>query len=42
MHLRGQGFEQEGEDLVNLLGINDVVVVEDEDDLIGEGGNLVD
>ena len=35
VHLRRQVFEQKGQGLVDRLGINDVVVVEDEDELSG-------
>ena len=36
--LRWQMLEQKGEGLVNRFGINHVVVVKDEDELVREGG----
>jgi hypothetical protein len=41
MHLGRQVIEQEGEGLVNWLGFDEVVIVEGEDNPVGEGGNLV-
>ena len=42
MHLRRQMLDQKGEGVVNRPGLNQVVVVKDEDEAFGEGGDLVD
>ena len=42
VHLRRQVLEQKGEGMVNRLGIDHVVVVEDEDELVREGGDLIE
>ena len=42
VHLRRQVLDQKGEGVVNRLGLNQVVVVEDEDEAFREGGDLVD
>ena len=42
VHLRRQVLEQKGEGLVNRFGIDHVVVVQDEDEIVREGGDLVE
>src|SRR3990172_4886909 len=42
VHLWRQMLEQKGEGLVNRFGINKMVVVKDEDEIIREGGDLVE
>jgi hypothetical protein len=41
VHLWWQVLEQKGEGVVDGLGFDQVVVIEDEDNPIGEGGDLV-
>ena len=42
VHPRRQVLEQEGEGIVDRFGIDRVVVVEDEDEIVREGGDLVE
>ena len=42
VHLGGQMLEQEGEGLVNRWRFDEVVVVEDEDEVVGDGGDVVE
>ena len=42
VHLRRQVLDQKGEGVVNRLGVDQVVVVKDEDEAFREGGDLVD
>ena len=42
MHLWRQVLEQKGEGIVNRLGINHVVVVEDEDEMVRDGGDFIE
>ena len=42
MHLWRQVLEQEGEDVVDGASFNEVIVVEDEDNPVGDGGDLVE
>ena len=42
MHLGWQVLEQKGEGIVNRFGINHVVVVKDEDELVREGGDVIE
>ena len=42
VQLRRQVLEQKGEGIVNRLGIDHMVVVEDEDERVREGGDLVE
>ena len=42
VHLCGQVLEQKGESLVNRFGINQVVVVKNESELIREGGDFIE
>ena len=42
MHLWWQVLEQKGEGIVNRFGINDVVVVEDEDEIVRDGGDFIE
>ncbi len=42
VHLWWQVLKQEGQGIVDRFGINDVVVVKDEDEILGEGGDLVE
>lgn len=38
----GQVLDEIGEGLVNRLGIKYVVVVQDEDELVGDGAQIID
>jgi hypothetical protein len=40
--LRWQVLEQKGQGIVNRFGIKDVVVVKDQDDMVWEGGDVVE
>ena len=42
VHLRRQVLEQKGEGLVHRFGVDQVVVVQDEDEVSGHGGDLVE
>jgi hypothetical protein len=42
VHVWWQVLEQKGENIVNRFGINHVVVVKDEDEMIWEGGNFIE
>src|SRR5688572_25284892 len=42
MHLGWQVLDQKGEGLVNRFGLNNVVVVKDEDKIIRNGGDFVE
>ena len=42
VHLWRQVLEQKGQGLVNRFGINHVVVVKDEDEIVRDGGNFID
>jgi hypothetical protein len=42
MHLRRQVFEQKGEGVVNRCGIKHVVVVKHEDEMVRDGGDVVE
>ena len=42
MHLRRQVFDEEGQCIVNRFGINYVVVVKDENEIIGDGSNFIE
>ena len=42
VHLRRQVLDQKGEGVVNRFGLNQVVVVKDEDEAFRDGGDLVD
>ena len=42
MHLWRQVLEQKGEGIVNRFGINHVVVVKDEDEVIRDGGDFIE
>jgi hypothetical protein len=42
VHLLRQVLEQKGDGLVDRLGIKNMVVVKDEDELVGEGGDVVE
>ncbi|HEV2655217.1 MAG TPA: hypothetical protein VGT82_09660 [Ktedonobacteraceae bacterium] len=41
MHLWRQVLDEIGEGLVNRFGLKHVVVVQDKDELVGDGGNLI-
>ena len=42
MHPWWQVLEQEGEGIVNRSGINDVIVIEDENEIVLDGGDFVE
>ncbi len=42
VHLRWQVLEQKGEGIVDRSGIDNVIVVEDENGVIRDGGDLVE
>jgi len=42
VHLRRQMLEQKGEGLVNLFGIDYVIVIKDEDKIVREAGDFID
>ena len=42
VHLRRQVLEQKGEGMVNRFGINHVVVVQDEDEIVRDGGDFIE
>ena len=42
VHLRRQVLDEEGQGLVNRFGIDQVVVVKDENEIVGDGGNFVE
>ena len=42
VHLGWQVLEQKGEGLVNRFGINQVVVVQDEDEIVRDGGDFIE
>jgi hypothetical protein len=42
VHLRGHVLEQKGEGLVNRLGPKHVIVVQDEDKILGNGGDFIE
>ena len=42
MHLRRQVFQQKGEGIVDRFGLNHVVVVEDEEEIVRDGGDLIE
>ena len=42
VHLWRQVLEQKGEGLVNRFGINNVVVVKDEDEIVRDGGDFIE
>ncbi len=42
VHLRRLMLEQKGKSLINCLGLNHVVVVKDEDEIIPEGDNFIE
>ena len=42
VHLRRQVLEQKGEGIVNRFGIDHVVVVKDEDEIVRDGGDFVE
>ena len=42
VHLGRQMLEQKGEGFVNRFGINDVVVVKDEDEIVRDGGDFIE
>src|SRR3954469_20794679 len=42
MELRRQVFDEKGEGLINGLGIDRVVVVQDEDERVREGGDVIE
>ena len=42
MHLRRQVLDEIGEGKVNRFGINHVVVVKDEDEMVRERGDLIE
>ena len=42
MNLRRQMLEQKGEGLVDRFGVNHVVVVKDEDEIVRDGGDFIE
>ena len=42
MHLGRQVLEQKGEGFVNRFGINHMVVVQDEDEIVRDGGDFIE
>jgi hypothetical protein len=42
LHVWRQMLEQKGEGFVNRFGIKNVVVVKDEDEMVRDGGDLVE
>ena len=42
VHLRRQVFEQKGKGLINRFGINRVVVIQDEDEIVRDGGDFIE
>ena len=42
VHLRRLVLEQKSEGLVNRFGINHMVVVKDEDEIVRDGGNFIE
>ncbi len=42
VHLRRQVLEQKGEGLVNRFGINHMVIIQDEDEIVRDGGNFIE
>jgi len=42
VHLPGQVLEQEGQGLIDWLGLNHVVVVQDEDEIVRDGGDFIE
>jgi hypothetical protein len=42
VHLRWQVLEHKGEGILNRLGINQVVIVKDEDEIIRDSGDFVE
>ena len=42
MHLGWQVLEQKGEGMVNRFGIDHVVVVQDEDEIVRDGGDFIE
>lgn len=42
MHVRRQVLDQKGEGIVNRLGLNHVVVVQDEDEIVRDGGDFIE
>ena len=42
MHLRRQVIDQKGESIIHWFGINNVIVVKDKDEVVGDGGDFID
>ena len=42
MHLWRQVLEQKGEGVVYWFGINNVIVIKDEDEIVRDGGDFID
>ena len=42
VHLWRQMLEQKGEGLVNRFGINHVIVIQDEDEMVRDGGDFIE
>ena len=42
VHLGRQVLEQKGEDLVNRFGINHMVVIQDKDEIVRDGGDFIE
>jgi len=42
VHLGWQVLEQKGEGMVNRFGINHVVVVKNEDEIVRDGGDFIE
>ena len=42
MHLHRKVVEQESQNIVNLGGINDVIIVQDDDEILRDRGDVID
>ena len=42
VHLRRQVLEQKGKGIVNWFGINSVIVVQDEDEIVRDSGDFIE
>ena len=42
VHLPGQVLKQESEGLVNRFGFNRVVIIQDKDEMVRDGGNIIE